>query len=93
MFDVLKDGDEEGGGDGDRAGQQHPGKTGPPQVQEALQKKTEQLLGENSKQTSSAAGRGGLRVGLKADLVERHIREFYGASNKSCVSEEGESSI
>jgi len=37
VFDVLKDGDEEGGGDGDGAGQQHPGKTGPAQVQEALQ--------------------------------------------------------
>lgn len=36
---------------------------------------------------------GELRAGLKADLVERHSREFYGASSKSCVAKEGDSSI
>ena len=34
--DVLEDGHQQGGRDGDGAGQQHPGETGPAQVQKAL---------------------------------------------------------
>lgn len=55
MLDILKDGHEEGGGDGDGAGQQHPGEAGPAQIQEALQRKRE-AVGEKSKETSSVCG-------------------------------------
>lgn len=36
MMHVLKDGHQQGGGDGEGAGQQHPGETRPAQVQETL---------------------------------------------------------
>ena len=37
LGDVLEDGHQQGGRDGDGAGEQHPGKTGPLQVQESLE--------------------------------------------------------
>lgn len=60
MLDILKDGHEEGGGDGDGAGQQHPGEAGPAQIQEALQRKRA-AVGEKRKETSSVCV--GVRVG------------------------------
>lgn len=38
MMNILKNGHQQSGRDGDGAGQQHSGKPGPPQVQEALSK-------------------------------------------------------